>query len=85
MLRKILSTEDTEDTDGWELDGIILGSLRLEILEEIFLRMAVGQKLLWIHGRHGGHGGHGSSDFKRNLNGYFGVARAQEIFGGNLC
>ena len=21
-----------------------------------FLRMAVGQKLLWIHGRHGGHG-----------------------------
>ena len=28
---------------------------------------------------HGGHGGHGSSDFKRNLNGYFGVARAQEI------
>ena len=31
MLRKNLSTEDTEDTDGWELDGIILGSLRLEI------------------------------------------------------
>ena len=31
-----LSTEDTEGTDGWELDGIILGSLRLEILEEIF-------------------------------------------------
>ena len=30
------STEDTEGTDGWELDGIILGSLRLEILEEIF-------------------------------------------------
>ena len=28
---------------------------------------------------HGGHGGHGSSDFKRNLNGYFGVAQAQEI------
>ena len=25
------------------------------------------------------HGGHGSSEFKRNLNGYFGVARAQEI------
>ena len=24
------------------------------------------------------------SQFKRNLNGYFGVARAQEIFGGNL-
>ena len=38
--------------------------------------MAVDQKSLWIHG---GHGGHGSSDFKRNLNGYFGVARAQEI------
>ena len=30
---------------------------------------------LIIHGRHGGHG---SSDH-RNLNGYFGVARAQEI------
>ena len=28
---------------------------------------------------HGTHGGHGSSDFIRNLNGYFGVARAQEI------
>ena len=25
------------------------------------------------------HGRHGSSDFKRNLNGYFGVAQAQEI------
>ena len=25
------------------------------------------------------HGAHGSSDFKRNLNGYFGVAQAQEI------
>ena len=25
------STEDTEGTDGWELDGIFLGSLRLEI------------------------------------------------------
>ena len=31
MLRKILSTEHTEGTDRWELDGIILGSLRLEI------------------------------------------------------
>ena len=38
MLRKNLSTEDTEGTDRWELDGIILGSLRLEILEEIFLK-----------------------------------------------
>ena len=28
---------------------------------------------------HGGQGGHGSSEFRRNLNGYFGVARAQEI------
>ena len=28
---------------------------------------------------HGAHGGHGSSEFKRNLNGYFWVARAQEI------
>ena len=28
---------------------------------------------------HGTHGGNGSSDFIRNLNGYFGVARAQEI------
>ena len=28
---------------------------------------------------HGAHGGNGSSDFIRNLNGYFGVARAQEI------
>ena len=25
------------------------------------------------------HGEHGSSEFRRNLNGYFGVARAQEI------
>ena len=33
-----LSTEHTEDTDRWELDGIILGSLRLEILEEIFFK-----------------------------------------------
>ena len=28
---------------------------------------------------HGAHGGNGSSDFIRNLNGYFGAARAQEI------
>ena len=34
---------------------------------------------------HGAHGGHGSSEFKRMLNGIiFLVARAQEIFGGNL-
>ena len=55
----------------------------------------------FIHGAHGGHGGHGSSEFyprstrrtriigssefRRMLNGYFLVARAQEIFGGNLC
>ena len=44
MLRKILSTEDTEDTDGWELDGIILGSLRLEILEEIFFKKCLRKK-----------------------------------------
>ena len=44
MLRKNLSTEDTEDTDGWELDGIILGSLRLEILEEIFYEMLLRKK-----------------------------------------
>ena len=31
MLRKNLSTEHTEDTDHLELDGIFLGSLRLEI------------------------------------------------------
>ena len=44
MLRKNLSTEHTEGTDGWELDGIFLGSLRLEILEEIFNKnMACGQ------------------------------------------
>ena len=34
---------------------------------------------------HGAQGGHGSSEFKRMLNGIiFLVARAQEIFGGNL-
>ena len=33
---------------------------------------------------HGAHGGHGSSEFRRNLDGWFWVARAQEIFGGNL-
>ena len=50
------STEDTEGTDGWELDGIFLGSLRLEILEEIFNKEWPGPEMLWIHG------GHGSSD-----------------------
>ena len=28
---------------------------------------------------HGAHGGHGSSEFKRNLDGWFGVACRQEI------
>ena len=46
MLRKILSTEDTEDTEGWELDGIILGSLRLEILEEIFFKNGRGPEII---------------------------------------
>ena len=41
-----LSTEDTEGTDRWELDGIILGSLRLEILEEIFYEMLLRKKLI---------------------------------------
>ena len=68
MLWKNLSTEHTEGTDGWELDGIFLGSLRLEILEEIFVEMLLRKKSII-----------GSSEFKRNLNGYFGVARAQEI------
>ena len=68
MLRKNLSTEHTEGTDGWELDGIFLGSLRLEILEEIFVEMLLRKKSII-----------GSSEFKRNLNGYFWVARAQEI------
>ena len=45
MLRKILSTEDTE-ADGWELDGIILGSLRLEILEEIFFKNGRGPEII---------------------------------------
>ena len=46
MLRKNLSTEDTEDTDGWDLDGIILGSLRLEILEEIFFKNGRGPEII---------------------------------------
>ena len=41
-----LSTEDTEGTDGWELDGIILGSLRLEILEEIFFKNGRGPEII---------------------------------------
>ena len=45
------------------LDGIILGSLRLEILEEILYEMLLRKKSII-----------GSSEFKRNLNGYFGVA-----------
>ena len=41
------STEDTEGTDGWELDGIFLGSLRLEILEEIFVKMLLTQEKIY--------------------------------------
>ena len=40
----------------------------LEILEEIFYEMLLRKKSII-----------GSLEFKRNLNGYFGVARAQEI------
>ena len=46
MLRKNLSTEDTEGTDCWELDGIFLGSLRLEILEEIFFKNGRGPEII---------------------------------------
>ena len=46
MLRKNLSTEDTEGTDRWELDGIFLGSLRLEILEEIFFKNGRGPEII---------------------------------------
>ena len=45
MLRKNLSTEHTEGTDGWELDGIFLGSLRLEILGEIFFKNGWGPEI----------------------------------------
>ena len=38
IFRGAQSKLSTEGTDRWELDGIILGSLRLEILEEIFLK-----------------------------------------------
>ena len=41
-----LSTEDTESTVRWELDGIILGSLRLEILEEIFVKNGRGPEII---------------------------------------
>ena len=41
-----LSTEHTEGTDCWELDGIILGSLRLEILEEIFFKNGRGPEII---------------------------------------
>ena len=47
MLQKNLSTEDTEGTDCWELDGIFLGSLRLEILEEIFVKMLLTQEIIY--------------------------------------
>ena len=42
-----LSTEHTEGTDRWELDGIILGSLRLEILEEIFFKNGRGPEIIY--------------------------------------
>ena len=52
--------------------GCFFSSLKARNLGgKSFLRMACGQKSLWIHGAHGGHG-------------CFLVARAQEIFGGNL-
>ena len=60
----------TEDTD------FLVATL--EILEEIFNKEWPGPEMLWIHG------GHGSSEFRRNLYGWFGVACRQEIFGGNL-
>ena len=40
------STEHTEGTDGWELDGIFLGSLRLEILGEIFFKNGRGPEII---------------------------------------
>ena len=53
-----------------------------DILGRIFLYCHRNQSSEFIHGAHGGHG---SSEFKRMLNGIiFLVARAQEIFGGNL-
>ena len=75
MLQKNLSTELF-----WEL-------LRKKSWGKSFLKMLLTQEICssghrkFIHGRHGGHG---SSEFKRMLNGCFLVARAQEIFGGNL-
>ena len=41
-----LSTEDTEGTDRWELDVIFLGSLRLEILGEIFFKNGRGPEII---------------------------------------
>ena len=46
MLRKNLSTEHTEGTDHRELDGIFLGSLRLEILEEIIFKNGRGPEII---------------------------------------
>ena len=38
-------TEDTEGTDGWELDGIILGSLWLEIFGGNLFKDVASQKI----------------------------------------
>ena len=46
-----------------------MGVASQEILGEIFFKDVADARNLLI----------GSSEFKRNLNGYFGVARAQEI------
>ena len=45
----------TEDTDRWELDGIILGSLRLEILEEIFFKNGRGPEIIYHSSRQSQH------------------------------
>ena len=52
MLRKILSTEHTEDTDHRNLDGIYTEFIRsflvatLEILEEIFFKNGRGPEII---------------------------------------
>ena len=63
-------------TDGF---GLPVGKKSLE--EILIIKNGLWPEMLWIHGAHGGHG---SSEFKRNLYGWFGVACRQEIFGGNL-
>ena len=55
------------------LDGCFFGLLRKKSLGEIFNE-------IWPMARN-----QSSSEFKRMLDGCFLVARAQEIFGGNLC